>query len=63
MEFCAESGLCVGNMYFELKSLHKYTRVARGQDRVEVKRMIDLVLGKKDMLRYVQDVRAMRGMR
>ena len=24
--------------------------------------MIDLVLGKKDMLRYVQDVRAGRGM-
>ena len=43
MEFCAERGLCVGNTYFEHKNLHKYTRVARGQDGVEVKSMIDLV--------------------
>ena len=35
---------------FEHKSLHKYTRVAKGQDGVEVKSMIDLVLVKKDML-------------
>ena len=34
----------------ERKSLHKYTRVARGQDGVEVKSMIDLVLVKRDML-------------
>ena len=42
-------GLCVG----------KYTRVARGQDGVEVKSMTDLV---KDMLHFVQDVRAVRKM-
>ena len=41
VDFCTESGLCVGNTY---KSLHKYTRVIRDQDRVEVKSMIDLVL-------------------
>ena len=32
------------------------------RDGVEVKRMIDLVLVKRDMLRYVQDVRVVRGM-
>ena len=52
----------MGNTYFEHKNLHKYTRVARGQDGVEVKNMIDLVL-MKDMLHFVQDVRAERGMR
>ena len=62
MEFCAERGLCVGNTYFKHRNLHKYTRVARGQDRVELKSMIDLVLVKRDMLSYVQDVRALRGM-
>ena len=62
VEFCAERGMCVGNTYFEHKSLHKYTRVAMGQDGVQVKSMIDLVLVKKDMLRLVQDVRAVRGM-
>ena len=61
VEFCAERGLYVGNTYFKHKSLHKYTRVARGQDAVEVKHMIDLVLMKKDMLRYMEDVRAVRG--
>ena len=56
-------GLCVGNItYFKHRSLHKYTRVAMGQDGVEVKSMIDLLMVKKDMLRYVQDVRAARGM-
>ena len=49
----------MGNTYFEHRSLHKYTRVARGQDRVGVKVMVDLVLVKKDMLHYVQDMRAM----
>ena len=48
--------------YFEHKSCYKYTRVARGQDGVEVNSMIDLVLRKKNMLRFVQDVRAVRGM-
>ena len=49
MEFCAERGLCVGNTYFEHRSLHNYTRVAGGQDGVEVKNMIDLVLVKRDI--------------
>ena len=52
----------MGNTYFEYRSLHKYTRVVRGQDGVEVKSMIDLMLVKKDMMRFVQDVRAVRGM-
>ena len=42
--------------------MHKYTRVARGRDSVEIKSMIDLVLVKRDMLCYVQDVRAVREM-
>ena len=62
VEFCAEKGQFVGNAYFEHKSLCKYTRVARDQDKLEVKRMIDLVLVRKDMLCYVQDVREVRGM-
>ena len=52
VEFC-KRGLCVGNTYFKYSSLHKYTRVARGQDGVEVKRMIHLVPVRKDMLCYV----------
>ena len=56
-------GVCVwGNTYFEHKNLHKYTRVAKGQDGAEVKSMIDLVLVKKDMIHFVQDVMAVRGM-
>ena len=54
MEFYAERGVSVGSMYFEHKSLHKYTR---GQDGVEGKSMIDLVLVKKYILHYMQDVR------
>ena len=37
VEFCAGMGLCVGNSYFEYKSLHKCTRAARNQDGVELK--------------------------
>ena len=44
VEFCVQRGLCVGNTYFEQRSSHKSARVARGQDRDEVKSMIDLVL-------------------
>ena len=42
LDFCAERVLCVGNTYLEHKILHKYTRVARSQDGVEVKNMVDL---------------------
>ena len=55
LEFCAERGMCVDNIYFEHSSLHMYSGVARGQEGVEIKIMIDLVLKKKD-------VRAVRGM-
>ena len=36
-----------------------YNWVAKGQDGVEVRSMIDLVLVKKDMLHNVQDVKGM----
>ena len=49
-------------MWVTHRSLHKYTRVTKGRDSVEIKSMKDLVLVKRDMLRYVQDVRAVRGM-
>ena len=49
------------NTYFKHRSLHKHTRMARGQDRVEVKSILDLVLVKRDMLRYVQDMVVVRG--
>ena len=58
VKFCTERRLCVGNIYFKHKSLRKYTRVARGQDGVEIKSMIM----QRDMLRYVQDIGAVRGM-
>ena len=51
-DFCAERELCVGNTYFMHKSLHKYTRMAEGQDRMKVMNMIDLVLVKQGMLCY-----------
>ena len=46
----AQKGDCVWVTYFKHRSLHKYTRVVIGQDGVEVKGMIDLVLVKRDML-------------
>ena len=36
--------------------------MARGQDGVEVKSMIELVLVKRDIMQYVQDVRTVGGM-
>ena len=42
--------------------MHKYTRVARVQNGVEIKSIIVLGLVKRDMLRYVQDVRVVRAM-
>ena len=62
VEFYAERGLCMDNTYFNHRSLHKYTRVARGQDEVEIKSMIDLLLMKRDMVRYIQDAWVVRGM-
>ena len=61
-KFCAERRLRVGNTYFKHRSLHKYTRVTRGQDGVEIKSMLDLVVVSKDMLQYVQEVMVVRGM-
>ena len=60
--FCTERGLYVGNTYFKHRSVRKYTRVVKGQGGVETKSMIDLVLLKREMLRYVEDVRTVKGM-
>ena len=48
---------CVWVTHFKYRSFHKYTRMAKGQERVKIKSMM---LVKRDMLRYVQDVRAVR---
>ena len=40
----------VKKTYFKHRGLHKYTRVARGQQGVDIKSMVDLVLVKRDML-------------
>ena len=50
VEFCKESGLCVGNTYLKHRSVHEYARVAKGRNDVEIKSMTDLVLVKRDML-------------
>ena len=55
VDFCTERVLFVGNTYFE----HKSCRSTLGY---LVKCMIDLLLVKKDRLRYVHDVKALRGM-
>ena len=52
----------MSNTYFEHMNLHKYTRVARAQNGVEVKSMIDLMHGTGELLHYLQDLRGERGM-
>ena len=52
----------MGNTNFKYRSLHKYTRMAIGQNGVDIKSMIDLVLVKSDILQYEQYVRVVRGM-
>ena len=47
IDFSTERGLCVGNTYFKHKCLFKCTRVARGQDQVEIMSVIDLDAGKE----------------
>ena len=55
------NGVSVGNTYFKHKSLHKYTRVTRGQDRMEVNGMKEPLLGKKDVWRLVHSERNVTG--
>ena len=57
MEFCAERGLCVGDTHFKHRSLHKYTKVAKGARWIGGKDDIDLVQVKRNMLQYVMAVR------
>ena len=42
-------------MYISGTSFHKNTRVVKGEDGVEVMNMIELVLGKREMLQYVRN--------
>ena len=46
----AKKGESVWVTHFKHRSLHKYTRMARGRDSVKIKSMIDLVLVKRNML-------------
>ena len=54
-------GGCLWVTHTSNTKLHKYTRVAKGQDGVEEKSIIERVLV-KDMLCFVQDLRTVRGM-
>ena len=48
IDFCTEEWFSVSSAYFECKSLHNYTRVARDQEELEVMSMINLGLVKED---------------
>ena len=48
----------MGNTYSEHMTLFKRTRMVRNRDRLEAMIIIDVVLVKKDMLGYVQYMRA-----
>ena len=59
VDFCLERWLWVGDTYFA----HTNFKNTPGWiDRVEVVSMIDVVLLKKDMLRYEHDVMVIKGM-
>ena len=62
VDIFTEKGLRVGNKHFMPKNIRKYTRLTKGQAGMEVTSMMDLVLVKRDMLKYVQDVKTVRGM-
>ena len=62
VDVCAEKVFCMSNTYFKHKSLCKYTRVARGQDGLGLRSIIDVVLIKRDILQYMQAMRMVRGM-
>ena len=51
---CAENGLCIGYMYFKHITVHNNIMMARGEDGVNI-----LLLVKRDMLRYVHEVKGM----
>ena len=57
IDFCAEKGLSVSNTLSTGDC-----RSTPGWLEPKMERMIDLVMVKKTMLHYVQDVRAVRGM-
>ena len=39
VDFWAERGLCVGSVYFKLRNVHKYSRMASGRDRMKLMNM------------------------
>ena len=53
-------GTCASVTHYEHNNIHKYSRVGRGQDGMEVMSKIDLLLG--GMLKYVLDVKTLMGM-
>ena len=62
INLCAERGISVSNTYFQQKDLYKSFSGTTPKNGVEVMSMIHLVLGIKAILRYVQNVRVVRGM-
>ena len=62
IDFCKSRDMCVSNTFFAHKSIHQYTRVKEKADGRVERSMIDFVLVKKEMLKYVMDVRVVRGL-
>ena len=53
----------IWGIHFRHMYVHKYTRVARDQDGMKVKVMINLMLIKRDMLKCVHVIKTVRGLR
>ena len=62
IDFCKSRDMCVSNTFFAHKSIHLYTRVKEKADGRVERSMIDFVLVKKEMLKYVMDVKVVRGL-
>lgn len=52
----------VNNSFFNNKSIHKYKSVYVGRDGTEGKIIIDFVLVKQEMPKFMMDVKSVRGL-
>ena len=57
IDFCAGMELCIANTFYKHKLICRYTRYG-----VMSKSMTDFVLVKREMLRWIHDIKCMRGL-
>lgn len=63
IDFCDEKDMCINNTFFNQETIFKYARVGVSGDYIEMESMIEFLLVKKEIVKWLINDESMKGLR